>query len=489
MSELETGFRLGEVMAMIRRQFLVVGASFLVGIIVGYVLFASAPTKYSATARVEVGPDPMATTANGSPVPPSMETEKDLVKLSDAVANAVRQQLKLAVDNKTIRGNITVALTDKSTVMQITYVATSADEARRAADAVAQAYLDNRRLTITQARDNQVSALTGTLNALKATANAKRVAAAATKPGTAAGVQAAADLAQAASAVTVAQGKLDSSTAIDPTTSGRFTTHASLPAAVTSKKALAEGAGAFGIVVVLGILLAWMLDRRRTLGSDRRRIELLLPTASMRVMPGAEGPPGSPAEHDTAIDRLAVELVAGATGGRARSVLVIGAGDEPPVSLGEELASSLAFAGIPTLFVLAGTSDRELRHAQVVGSFADLLQGPSVTGQASLPERAGAAATTAAPTVSWLRPRGSAESSGLLRRVVVEALVSRAGRERFEAVVFVAAAPSRTAAGTALGQWVDRTALVVDRKDRSRAEDAATALIGADVAVTEVVWT
>jgi hypothetical protein len=189
------------------------------------------------------------------------------------------------------------------------------------------------------------------------------------------------------------------------------------------------------------------------------------------------------------VDRLAVELVAGASGGRARSVLVIGAGDEAPIPLAEELASSLAFAGIPTLFVLAASSDREIRQAHVVGSFADLLQGPSVTGPAGLPETAGAISTAATPTVSWLRPRGSAEASGLLRRAVVEALVTRAGRERFEAVVFVAPSPSRTAAGTALGQWVDRTALVVDKANRGQAEAAASALNDADVSVTEVVWT
>ena len=91
--------------------------------------------------------------------------------------------------------------------------------------------------------------------------------------------------------------------------------------------------------------------------------------------------------------------------------------------------------------------------------------------------------------LTWLRPRGSAEASGLLRRAVVEALVTRAGREKFEAVVFVAPSPVRTAAGTALGQWVHRTALLGGADERSQAEAVAEALSGADIRVNEVVWT
>ncbi|MCB1040288.1 MAG: hypothetical protein KDA94_12305, partial [Acidimicrobiales bacterium] len=64
-----------------------------------------------------------------------------------------------------------------------------------------------------------------------------------------------------------------------------------------------------------------------------------------------------------------------------------------------------------------------------------------------------------------------------------------AGRERFEAVVFVAASPTRTAAGSALGQWVQRTAVIVEPDGRSQAEDVAQALSDAGVSVTEVVWT
>lgn len=157
--------------------------------------------------------------------------------------------------------------------------------------------------------------------------------------------------------------------------------------------------------------------------------------------------------------------------------------------MAEELAASLTFAGIPALFVLAGSTEREIRQAHVVLSFSDLITGPSITGPASLPDVAGTGVGVGAPTVTWLRPRGSAEASGLLRRAVVEALITRAGREGFEAVIFVAASPTRNAAAAALGQWVAKTAVIVDGDASQSVEAAVAAFAEADVPVTEVVWT
>ncbi len=251
---------------------------------------------------------------------------------------------------------------------------------------------------------------------------------------------------------------------VDTEDGGELVRRAALPTAVLSKMALAKGVGVFGLCVLAGFGIALLVDRRDSLGGGRRRVQQLLPGANIRILPTAGNRKASPAEIDAAIDRLAVDLVSGGTRGRAASVLVVGTRVEPPLALAEELASSLTFAGIPALFVLAGSSDRDLRQAQVVTSFTDLITGPSITGPASLPAEAGAVSVSA-PTVTWLRPRGSAEASGLLRRAVVEALITRAGREGFEAVVFVAATPTLNAAGAALGQWVAKTSVVVEDDD------------------------
>jgi hypothetical protein len=87
-----------------------------------------------------------------------------------------------------------------------------------------------------------------------------------------------------------------------------------------------------------------------------------------------------------------------------------------------------------------------------------------------------------------VEPRSSAESGGLLRQAVVDSLLSRASNERYEAVVFVAPSPTRSAVSTALGQRVSRIALIIEPADRGAAEGVASALVDADLAVSEVVF-
>jgi capsular polysaccharide biosynthesis protein len=442
MSELENGFQLGDAIAMVRRRLPIVAGAVVLGLIAGYLLFARAEATYSATARVKVNEiklDQFA--AENRAAKPDMPTERDLVK-SDAVIETVRESLRLTGDNRSVRGRIFV-VSDDTQVLRITFEGDTARQARDGANAAAEGYLAQRKAsasstaTTTLARiDQELAALTDEQTSVQ---RALDVAPAGSTERAQLQVQQQ-RLRAEEGALTTQQAQLRG---FDPETVGELTQRAGLPSASTSKMALGMAVGAFGLIVLSGLALAWLVDRRDSLGGGRRRIEQLVPGATIRVLPGAEGESASPAEIDTAIDRLAVELVAGGAPGKAASVLVVGAGREPPIALAEELASSLAFAGIPALFVLAGTAEREVRGAQVIASFADLVTSSSnVSGPAGLPERAGEAAGGAAgPLVTWLRPKGSAESAGLLRRAVVDSLITRAGRERFEAVIFVAPSP------------------------------------------------
>lgn len=490
MSELETGFRIGDVVAMIVRRWPVVVGFSVVGLIAGYLVYASAPTTYSATSRVQVLPfDDAFGDSKGAEV--DMATERDLVK-SDAVADAIRQKVGLQGENRAILGHITVVIDPEgnSDVMAITFDGDTAKETQAGANAAAEGYLNARKASAKATADKALSNLQADITTAQQAVEEATAAVNAAPQGSAERTQAQSRLQAANSALAQLQAQQTKIRQFDPDAVGTITRKASVADPVTSKMALGKAVGVFGLFVLAGLAAAWFLDRRDGLGGGRRKIEALLPNANIRVMPGAEGGSATPAEVDTAIDRLAVELVAGGTPGNASSVLIIGAGMEPPVALAEELASSLAFAGIPALFVLAGTSERQLRHAHTVPSFADLVtSGASVAGPAGLPAQAGEQALSNGPLVTWLRPKGSPEAAGLLRRAVVDSLVTRAGRERFEAVVFVAPSPSRTAAGSALGQWVGRTALVIGSDERGQAEAAATSLAEADVRVTEVVWT
>jgi hypothetical protein len=489
-SELETGFRIGDVVAMIVRRWPVVVGAAVVGLIAGYLVYASAPTTYSATSRVQVLPfDDAFGDSKGAEV--DMSTERDLVK-SDAVAESIRTKVGLTGENRAILSRITV-LTDpegNSDVMAITFEGETAKQTQAGANAAAEGYLDARKAGAKATADRALTSLNEDISTASTAVEEATAAVNAAPSGTAERTQAQARLQAANSNLAQLQAQQTKIRQFDPDAVGVITRKASVPDPVTSKMALGKAVGVFGLFVLAGLAAAWFLDRRDGLGGGRRRIEAIVPNANIRVMPGAEGGNASPAEIDTAIDRLAVELVAGGTPGNASSVLIIGAGMEPPVALAEELASSLAFAGIPALFVLAGSTDRQLRGAHTVASFADLVtSGASIAGPAGLPSHAGEPALSTGPLVSWLRPKGSPEAAGLLRRAVVDSLVTRAGRERFEAVVFVAPSPSRTAAGSALSQWVGRTALVIAADERGQAEAAATALAEADVRVTEVVWT
>ena len=495
MSELESGFRLGDVVDMIKRRFAVILGAAVLGLVAGYLVFASAPETFSATSRVRVDPiklNPLSTDSRAENEV-DMATEKDEVR-TDAVADVLREELGLTGENRAILNRIAVVTEEDSRVLKITFVAPTADEARDGANAAAAGYLAERTASAAAVRDNALETLEAQITTATGARNEAQDRMDAEQEGTDA-------YDSAREVMRTAQADLDSLTAekrqlerFDPATVGEVIREASTPPATVSKMAIGKGVGVFGLFVLVGLAVAWYLDRRDGLGGGRRRIEQLVPGANIRVMPGAQGTSASAAEIDTAIDRLAVEMVAGSMPGRAASVLVVGAGNEAPVALAEELASSLAFAGIPALFILAGSTERDLRQCHVVGSFADLLTQASVAGPAGLPSQAGqpnatTTTSTAAPSVTWLRPQGSAEASGLLRRAVVEGLVTKAARERFEAVVFVAPSPSRTAAATALGQWVGRTTLVIGKDERSQAETVAAALSEAGVGVAEVVWT
>lgn len=491
MSELESGFRIADVLALVRRQWVVVAVAAAIGAVLGYLLFTSAPTRYSATARVEVkaivGVNDVAPTNNKNTSGVDIPTERDLVQTDDVI-DAVQSKLKRSGTNRSLVSHITVATELDSNVLKITFADDTAAGATDGANATAQAYLTQRASAAKAIVDKRIASLNAQLDKANADVTAANQAVALAKDGTNEQAAARARLGAASSQVSGLNAQIASLQAIDTQAVGTLIRKAAdAPAAVTSKKALGKGVGVFGLFVLAGLALAWLLDRRDALEGGRRRIEAILPESNSRILPGSDRG-RTTTELDAAVDRLAVDLAAGAERGRAASVLLTGSGAEPPVALAQELASSLTFAGIPALFVVAGATEHVLSDAQVVGSFADLLTSPSVTGPGALTEVAGAGGS-APPVVAWLRPRGSAEASGLLRRAVVEALVTRAGREQYEVVVFVAASATRTAAAAALGQWVDRAVLVVGPKDRKLAEPAAVALREAEVQVSEVVWT
>src|SRR5262249_15993375 len=74
----------------------------------------------------------------------------------------------------------------------------------------------------------------------------------------------------------------------DPAGVGVIIRKASLPTASTSKMAIGKAVGVFGLFLMAGLAIAYAVDHRDGLGGGRRRIEQILPGATMRVLPGAD---------------------------------------------------------------------------------------------------------------------------------------------------------------------------------------------------------
>ena len=158
MSELENGFRIGDVLAVVRRQWPVVVGAAVVGLIVGYLVFAGASESYEATARVKVNPIRLNQFDAERPATEvDTATEVDLVR-SDPVVDAVRTELGLSGENRAVRGRIVVAA-DESDVLRITFIGDTANQAARGANAAAQGYLDQRAADAAADRDSAVARL------------------------------------------------------------------------------------------------------------------------------------------------------------------------------------------------------------------------------------------------------------------------------------------------------------------------------------------
>ena len=475
MSELETGFRISDVVGLVRRRLTILIGAAVLGLVLGALAFVTSPETFSATSRVQVKPvstDPLDPTSDAEVV--DIATEQDLVK-SDAVADAVRAELDLPIDNRTLLRKVAVTSKEDSLVLEITYESANAQEAQDGANAFADAYLAQRQADAERAVQSRLETIREQIAFTRVALDDAR----------ASGDQAAVQEFQ--TQLNTLNASYTTIDAVNTADVGRVVRRVtSPPEAVLSKMALGKAVGIVGLCLLGGLAVAFVVDRSDSLGGGRRRIAQILPGANVRLLPRVANHRATQAEVDAAIDRLAIELTSQGRRGKATGVLLTTNTTEPPVRLAEDMASSLAFAGIPAVFVVAGATRADVPQARVVTSFTDLIDQQHLL-QAELADPA-APAHTAAPTITWLRPRGSVEASGPHQRAVAESLIPRAIRDGFEAVFFLTPSPTHQAAAAAIGRWVDKTALVVLDDDSHTAEQAASALAEADITVTEAVW-
>ncbi len=135
-------------MVRIRKWTVLIVAVVVAALISGYVLLK--PAVYHAQATVQVNPivNPLTGGKTNSSSAPDMATESAIAKSSE-IAATVQQQLKLPLTAQQLSKGVSVTVARAGTIMTIGYTAKTPQQAAVVAEALATAYLTQRKQTVT----------------------------------------------------------------------------------------------------------------------------------------------------------------------------------------------------------------------------------------------------------------------------------------------------------------------------------------------------
>jgi Mrp family chromosome partitioning ATPase/capsular polysaccharide biosynthesis protein len=492
--------RAGRIATGIRRHRLLLYGTVLVGLGVGIAMPHVLPTSYRATATVLVLPVP---TSSDVHAPIDLDTEAQLARSTDAITRAaailgapVQPRLADAVSVSPLAG---------SSVLAVTYTASTPAAAQAGARAFAQAYLAGRG----SAAADALRAQTGTLQALRTDATNQLATLDAQLARLTAGSPRAATLRDSRAAVqgrvTTLSSRLDDlvTTAVTP---GRIISDSTLPAAPVRPAwwiPLALGAG-LGLVVGAGLVtISEQLNRTLRDAHDIIRTGLPVlacldpagkpvrrPTTSPRRLrtttsgPGwrlTTSPPGLRGTNDTrgagsrdltsltettgsrpGYDRLRNEVAA--TLSAADRVLLVTSANRgaPSTVVAANLAAALARVGHEVILLGANPPDLGVDTVLLSGLF-DIADIPGLTdvlgGRVTL-----AAALQTPPREPRLRvvtPGGAASANGLLQSQTAAATIARLrGQARF--IVVDSPSTASSADAQSLAGHADAAILVAE---------------------------
>ncbi len=139
---------LGDYLLIARRRWRIIVGGAAVGLVLALVYLQLAQLTYASTATLQVESTAADTTSEGDRTNDAinLDTEAQLVK-SELVADQAAKLLESEETTRRLASRVTVTVPANTTVLAITYRATTAAEAQRGAQAFADAYLDNRRDT------------------------------------------------------------------------------------------------------------------------------------------------------------------------------------------------------------------------------------------------------------------------------------------------------------------------------------------------------
>ncbi len=158
---------LADYLGVLRRRWPTIALGLLLGTLLAGLTMQVVPKTYTATASVIVLPTIGDTSIeNGRTSQPiNLDTEAQIVT-SYVVASGVADALGAAGDPGDLVRKVSVSVPPNTSVLDISYSASSAEDARNGAQAFAMAYLDNRGAAATAQLEDAVATLRGPIAAL-----------------------------------------------------------------------------------------------------------------------------------------------------------------------------------------------------------------------------------------------------------------------------------------------------------------------------------
>lgn len=471
------GVRLSDYFVLIKRRGWAVLLGLAIGIGLAFGYLSVAPESYSTDTFVLVNPTPADSPLPAgvkSTTPVNLDTEAQMVT-STGVFDAVAKALHLSADDAALLPNdVTVTVPPNTSILDITFVASTPAQAQKGSIAFATAYLAQRQAAATaylQAQAKGVQAQIDAVNAQLAPLVANAATLSPTSADRARADQQINTLTTQLAGLTSQQHQL-ASTAVDP---GRIVIQPAVPTDPSSPNKLIVLAAGAGLGLLLGVGLAVLRhradDRIRTREDLLRRTDVPLATAlstklsrtDITLLPSVEG-------DGRNIVRLR-NLVSSALAESDRRVVLVAGVRRGGGPVAANLAASLARTG-EQVFLVCGdvfaSTATSLLHGPAKEGLAEVLAGNATV----------ASAARAVPDVPGLRVlspgRNPERADALLQtkgpRQLIDELLDTATY-----VVIEAPATANSTDAQTLAQVSDLAVLVVEAH-QTRARDVSDAV-------------
>lgn len=289
--------------------------------------------------------------------------ERELVR-SDGVADLVRTRLGSTASLAQLQARVGVTVVGSTRILDLTYRAPSALEARRGAEAYAAAYLELKRMQVEAVQDQRTDAIHSALEPIEEDASIAQRRLGSVGPATGEGLAAQAQVDDLAQQAAPYHENLAQNAIVNPADVGSVVSPASRPGRPVRPRPLLDGL--VGAVFGLGAGAALIFGRARI---DRRLVgradlEKHLRAPVLATVPRVrrrrrEGPLITVEQPDSrasdAYRALRIRMLAVAAKQPLRTVLVASpAGDNGTTAVAANLAASLTQAGMEVALISAG---------------------------------------------------------------------------------------------------------------------------------------